>query len=372
MVLFICLKITTTKNKEVSIMGLPEIIIDFKTKSSTAITRSSRGVVAMIIKDDTDSATSYTYTSVTKVDNDKFSVDSKKYIAQVFKSYISKLLIQRITDDNTLDKALNKLSKEPFNYLCYPEAESGDNEKISLWIKSQRQKNKTYKAVLSKTQADHEGIINYVSTCVDINGDTYTPDKYTPRIAGIFASIPFTISSTYYKLPELEDAINDIEDLDSEVDTGKLILIKDDGVVKIGRGVNSFTTTSITKGNELKKIRIVEIIDMIKDDIYKTVKDNYIGRVSNTYDNKMICVSAINSYLFDLARDGILGDGDNKVDIDVEAHRLYLMFIGKTEEQVNQMDDTTLRKCRTGSNLYLTGNIVPVDCIEDIKIEFNI
>lgn len=354
-------------------MGLPEIIIDFNTKSSTAITRSSRGVVAMILKDDTDtSTTSYSYTSVIKVDNGKFSEDSKKYISQVFKGDISKLIIQRVTEDNTLDKTLSNLSKESFNYLCYPGGESGDNEKIVSWIKEQRKNNKTYKAVLAKTQGDHEGIINYVSTCVDINGNTYIPDKYTPRIAGILASIPFTISSTYYKLPELQDAINDVEDLDSEVDAGKLILIKDDGVVKIGRGVNSLTTTSITKGNELKKIRIIEIIDMIKDDIYKTIKDNYIGRVSNTYDNKMMCISTINSYLNDLFRDGILGDGDNRVDIDIDAHRSYLMSTGKTEEEINKMNDITLRKCRTGSNLYLTGNITPVDCVEDIKINFNI
>lgn len=356
-------------------MGLPEIVIDFKTKSTTAITRSSRGVVAMILKDDTDTSTTrYYYSSLVKVEMDKFNADNQKYIAQVFKSDISKLIIQRVTEDNTLDKALSSLAKESFNYLCYLDAQTGDNEKIASWIKEQRKKNKTYKAVLAKTDGDHEGIINYVSTCVDINGDTYTPDKYTPRIAGILASIPFTISSTYYKLSELEDVINDTDDLDSEVDAGKLILIKDDGVVKIGRGVNSLVTIGDTyKDNDLKKIRIIEIIDMIKDDIYKVIKDNYIGKVSNTYDNKMICISTINSYLDDLSKDGILlSSGDNKVDIDVEAHKSYLISIGKTDDQVNNMDDIALRKCRTGSNLYLTGSISPADCIEDIRINFNI
>ena len=67
-------------------MGLPEIIIDFKTKSSTAITRSSRGIVAMILKDDTDiNITRYNYTSLVKVDKEKFSEDSNDYIEQVLK-----------------------------------------------------------------------------------------------------------------------------------------------------------------------------------------------------------------------------------------------------------------------------------------------
>ena len=35
-------------------MGLPEIIIEFKTKGVTAIKRSARGIVAIVLKDDTE------------------------------------------------------------------------------------------------------------------------------------------------------------------------------------------------------------------------------------------------------------------------------------------------------------------------------
>ena len=94
------------------------------------------------------------------------------------------------------------------------------------------------------------------------------------------------MSSTYYELKDIVDT-NIFDNPNGEIDNGKLILIKDDGVVKIGRGVNSFTTTTITKGEEFKKIRIVEITDMIKDDIYKTMKKQYIGKVINIYDNKI-------------------------------------------------------------------------------------
>ena len=50
-------------------MGLPEISIEFKTLSSTAIKRSERGIVAMILKDDTDEELRYVYTSLDKVDD---------------------------------------------------------------------------------------------------------------------------------------------------------------------------------------------------------------------------------------------------------------------------------------------------------------
>lgn len=351
-------------------MGLPEIIIDFKTKSSTAIIRSSRGVVAMILKDDTDTnETRYNYTSLVRVDKEKFSEDSNDYIEQVFKDNLNKVIIERITEENTLEKALDNLSKESFNYLCYPASQNDDNQKIVSFIKEQRKKGKVFKAVLSNIDADYEGIINYISTCTDNTGKVYTPDKFVSRISGVLASMPFTRSSTYYELKDILDVEN-ISDPSTEIDKGKLILIKDDGVVKISRGINSLIT-QVKSEDSLKKIRIVEILDMIKEDIYKTVKDNYIGKVSNTYDNKMICISTINSYLGDLVKDGIL-EGDNRVDIDTTAHKSYLMSTGKTEEEVNQMDETNLRKCNVGSNLYLIGSIKPVDCIEDIKINFSI
>ena len=45
-------------------MGLPEILIEFKTKAQTAVTRSQNGIVAVILEDSTkvgDENLSYTY-----------------------------------------------------------------------------------------------------------------------------------------------------------------------------------------------------------------------------------------------------------------------------------------------------------------------
>ncbi len=352
-------------------MGLPQIEIEFKTLSSTAIKRSERGIVAMILKDDTSEELRYTYSSLDKVDDSKFTAESFDYISQAFKEDLSKLIIERITNENTIDKALTRLSTENFNYLCYPDGEQEDNAKIASFIKEQRKNNKIFKAVLPNTQGDHEGIINYVSTCVDEKGKTYPPQKFTSRIAGILASLPFTLSSTYYELKDIIDV--EITDNPNEiVDAGKLILIKDDGIVKIARGVNALTTITKDKNESFKKIRIVEIIDMIKNDICKTLKNEYIGKMSNTYDNKMNCISVINSYLKSLVDQELLGDGDNKVDLNLESHKQVLRDKGVNEEEISNMSDTELRKINTGSKLYIIGSITPVDSVEDINIIFSI
>lgn len=352
-------------------MGLPEISIEFRTLSSTAIKRSERGIVAMILKDDTDEELRYVYTSLDKVDDSKFNEDSKFYIEQAFKEDLSKLIIERITDENTIDKALQRLSTENFNYLCFPGGENGDNLKIASFIKEQRKNNKVFKAVLPNTQGDNEGIINYVSTCTDENGKTYTPEKFVSRIASILASIPFSMSSTYYELKDIVDT-NVFDNPNGEIDNGRLILIKDDGVVKIGRGVNSLTTVNKDKQESFKKIRIIEILDMVKDDIYRTMKKEYIGKISNTYDNKMNCIGTINSYLKELQNQEILGDGENRVDIDLESHKQVLRDRGYSEDKISNMNETELRKVNTGSYFYVKGSITPIDSIEDIKVVFNI
>lgn len=352
-------------------MGLPEISIEFKTLSSTAIKRSERGIVAMILKDDTDEELRYVYTSLDKVDDSKFNEDSKFYIEQAFKEDLSKLIIERIADENTIDKALQRLSTENFNYLCFPGGENGDNLKIASFIKEQRKNNKVFKAVLPNTQGDNEGIINYVSTCTDENGKTYPPEKFVSRIASVLASIPFSMSSTYYELKDIVDT-NIFDNPNGEIDNGKLILIKDDGVVKIGRGVNSLTTVNKDKQESFKKIRIIEILDMVKDDIYRTMKKEYIGKISNTYDNKMNCIGTINSYLKELQNQEILGDGENRVDIDLESHKQVLRDRGYSEDKISNMNETELRKVNTGSYFYVKGSITPIDSIEDIRILFNI
>ena len=329
-------------------MGLPEISIEFKTLSSTAIKRSERGIVAMILKDDTDEELRYVYTSLDKVDDSKFNEDSKFYIEQAFKEDLSKLIIERIADENTIDKALQRLSTENFNYLCFPGGENGDNLKIASFIKEQRKNNKVFKAVLPNTQGDNEGIINYVSTCTDENGKTYPPEKFVSRIASVLASIPFSMSSTYYELKDIVDT-NIFDNPNGEIDNGKLILIKDDGVVKIGRGVNSLTTVNKDKQESFKKIRIIEILDMVKDYIYRTMKKEYIGKISNTYDNKMNCIGTINSYLKELQNQEILGDGENRVDIDLESHKQVLRDRGYSEDKISNMNETELRKVNTGS-----------------------
>ena len=75
---------------------------------------------------------------------------------------------------------------------------------------------------------------------------------------------------------------------------------------------------------------------MIRDDIRTTFEDEFVGKVENSYDNKIVFIAAVNKYFKDLANRGVLYDKfDNKAEIDIDAAREWL---SKTRD-VSSWDD---------------------------------
>lgn len=227
---------------------------------------------------------------------------------------------------------------------------------------------KTFKAVLPNCAANSEGIINFATDNIKVGSKTYTTAEFCPRIAGILAGLSLNKSCTYYALPEVE-SITETETPDADVDNGKLILINDGTKIKIARGVNSLTTTTETKGEDFKKIKIIEAVDMIRDDIRKTFEDDFVGKVENSYDNKVIFIAAVNKYFSDLAGQGVLYDQfDNKAEVDIAATRAWLA----EHKDVSDWDDEKVKTANTGTNVFVKANIQIQDAIEDLNFKIYI
>ena len=113
-----------------------------------------------------------------------------------------------------------------------------------------------------------------------------------------------------------------------------------------------------------QKIKIVEVVDLIKEDIRLTAEDNFIGRYANSYDNKCLLVSAVSGYLEGLYRDGILADIP-AVGIDLAANRLWLKSHGLSPDS---MSDDEVKRASTGSVVNLTATMQILDAIEDINL----
>ena len=153
-------------------------------------------------------------------------------------------------------------------------------------------------------------------------------------------------------------------DAGAEVDAGKLVVVFDGEKYKLGRGVTSLTSVTEEQPEDLKKIKIVECMDVIIHDIYTTFEDEYVGKV----DNKQMFVGAVNDYLKKMEGSVLDATGDNFVEVDLEANREYLKGQGTDTEE---MTDTQIREANTGSYLFLTGACRFLDAMEDLTLKMN-
>ena len=120
--------------------------------------------------------------------------------------------------------------------------------------------------------------------------------------------------------------------------------------------------------DSFKKIKIVEIMDLIRTDITATAEDSYIGKYANTYDNKLLLVTAIRGYFMGLEQDQLVQPGYT-VDIDVSAQEQYLVARGV---DTSEMTEQEIREADTGSHVFLLIRCKILDAIEDIDIQVEI
>lgn len=274
------------------------------------------------------------------------------------------------TDEN-LSAALAYMATQDFDYLVGPsDCTAAETGAIASWIKSMRAASCVkYKAVLPNCAADNYAIVNFVAEDLTAGDVVYTTAEYCSRIAGLLAGTPMKIAATYAPLPELTDVKRlTREEQDEAVGAGKLILVWDGRKVKLSRAVNSFVTTTEGMLDSFKKIKIVEIMDLIRTDITATAEDGYIGKYANSYDNKLLLITAIRGYFQGLERDGLVQPGYT-VDIDLEAQEQYLRGKGT---DISEMRERQIREADTGSWVFLLIRCKILDAIEDIRISVEI
>lgn len=378
-------------------LGVPNINVSFEEKASSAITRSERGVVLLLVEETKLQGKKNPFTVVTSSDiPDEVTDTTKEQILLALKGYVTapkKVLVYCLGDltsaeiddvETSYSAGLKAAETVDFNYIALPNIATRELQGVAIeWVKGMRSKKKRVKAVLPNVTADTEGIISYATNSatktesitkpdgsVETTDTKYTAEQYCSRIAGMICGTPLTMSCTSALLPELTDCENQ-EDEDTAVRAGKFFLINTGKKVITSRAVNSLTTLTDTKGDSFKKIKLVEAMDMISDDIETAIKEDYIGRYPNTYDNKQLLIAAINDYLKKLTNDGIAEGGS--VFFDIEAIKKYLIEEkGYTEEDFAEMSEEDIAKLNTGSRIFLAGTVSLVDAIEDANLVINI
>jgi hypothetical protein len=280
------------------------------------------------------------------------------------------------SDTKGYDATLLELEHARWDYLVIPEIATSDIQTIATWIKTLRTtKDKKVKAVLPNCAADNEGVINFTNTKIVTADGTFTAAQYCSRIAGIICGTPMTISCTFAPLSEVLDCDKyTLDQMNTKISNGELFVMYDGEKFKIARGVNSFVTTAEDKGIDFKKIKLVDAMDMIHDDIKDTANDSYTGKYTNSYDNKCLLITAIQGYFDTLETEGILDpDNDNSCEINLTSQKNYLISNGDyTGTELAAMKDLAIKELNTRDQVFLSASIKILDAIEDIDLEITI
>lgn len=379
-------------------LGMPSVTISFIEAGIEAIKRSQRGIVALILEEPQETITKLMTdhkdgkgNSVTVYTTDdipsEMTADNQDYITKCLMGYVKSpyrvkvYLMAAISDEGKNGEAdkfadtLKLLATDRWDYLAIPTIKTQQLESVATWLKTNREnKYKRSKVVLPGYSGDYEGIINFSNTTIKTSSKTYTGAQYTPRIAGLIAGTPLTISATYAPLSEVIDCDRHTTDEnDEKVNKGEFFIWYDGEKFKMSRAMNSLVTTTQGKLEAYQTIKSVDVMDAIYDDIKKTAQDSYIGKYANDYDNKQLLISAIMGYFKELEDGRLLQKGYSAVDIDVSAVKNYQLQHGLyTQDELADMSDLELKKLDTKKLVYLTAKIKILDAMEDIVLPINI
>lgn len=354
-------------------MGMPNIDIVFTTAAQTALARSQKGVVAVIVKDAAENGPLGALTAASQIPT-KLTAANQAYLQRAFLGYMNppqKVLAYVLpTGAENLAEALAWLATQQFDYLAGPpEITPEECTAVKDWIVAQRTEyHAICKAVLPDTEADHEAIINFTTNGIRVGKDTFDAADYCSRIAGMLAGTPMTYSCTYAPLSEAEDVTRlTNSDMDEAVEAGKFLLFYDGRQVLTGRAVNSLTTLE-GKTAAWQKIKIVEVMDMIQTDLRRAFCDTYVGKYANSYDNKILLQTAVTNYFSTLATEGLIQDTFT-VGIDTAAQQAWLEAHGT---DTSTMTAEEIQQANTGSEVFFFATIQILDSIEDIRLTITV
>lgn len=355
-------------------IDLPNIDIVFKQKAVTAVQRSERGVLCVIMKDkqQTTGIKKFVYKRLADITKTDFETANYDALKRAFDVAVNKVYVLRCSETSELTDIVKELDKIKFNYVCTNvKALQQDLANQVVQYNKDNQGHKCVCVASELTTADSKYVINLKGSGGTLkNGTPVKAEDYLIRIASTLCNLPMNRSLTYYVFEDLaswDDTYLDTEHpIGDWISKGWLTLINDDDEVKCGRAINSLTTFTSTDTEDMSYIIIVEAMNLIIEDVYTTFKDYYVGRYKNTLSNQRLFITSVNAYFRQLMREEVLDDAyNNRAYIDIESQRLAWLGIGKTEAE--DWDENKVQQMSFRTTVFLGGNTKISNAMEDLN-----
>lgn len=354
-------------NEVGQIKASPEVIVEFKTLATTAIQRSERGIVCLILKDTKAHTEKWiTMKNIDDLKDKEWDEKNSKYIKLAMHYGAKKIIIRVLGSTENLDDVLPEFKERKMHWLAYPGAEEVDDQKLVIWTKKSFGNDgtirKTVRYVSSfANNSDHVAIVELANTGTykSIYGD-FTAQEYTAAIAGLISGMPLNRSADNIVMSDLKSVEY------YEPKKGKFSLYNDDDKVRVNYAVNSKTTFDSSWKKDTRKIKIVEGMCFITDDIRDTFKNYWRGIYLNDYNNKMnFCSNVTKVYFVEMSPNVLSADYNNRIEIDLEAQKRVVILDGKDPDEMTELE---ILKYPSGDDVFLVGDVRFVDTMANLSL----
>ena len=338
--------------------SLPGIYINFVTAAVSLLEGGVRGTVALPLATYANTATAKTVYSVTAATrSDAIAIlgeANMRGIDFALRGGAQEVLVYTLpAAPTTTDYAdmYAAFDVRQFNVFSFDDVVPAAEQDAALtWAKASHTEGRHFMIVFGGSDADDstpatgnartarlddDYAVNLITGGI-VDGVSYNSSVYSPYVAGLIAGTSISDSITY-AVVNAEDVTRRLtrSEQTAALAAGSLVLIHDGQKVKVLRGVT-------TSGS---KIRLQRARQAIAEDLERLAADNYIGKLDNNEVGRVELLTAIESYLGELEREGVLTSP--KVDLDPN-------------------------KTNTGDTVYLIISFVPIDSVERIFVTINV
>lgn len=334
---------------------LPGAYINIRTNEPLSITPGERGTVVLLQEMSKGDDKKLYEVTATEAAWPASVTSADKLLANEALKKAKTVLVYKLPashEPSDITEALATLKTLSFHVLCYPYDDGKEESKtaIATWIKSMREEEGVKcQAVLANSAANSEGIINVAQGVKLTDGTELTAAQAIAWVAGATAGAGITTSNTGMTYTGAVDVIPRMTktEMEAAISAGKFIFKVDTAQnVSVVYDINSLTTVTAEKGKMFTKNRLVRTIDNIANDVAKIFEANYVGKVNNSEDGRLLLKAALVDYFVTLQNMGAV--------------------------QNFETDDVAVVAGSDTDAVEITCNIQPVDSVEKIYITVNL
>lgn len=200
----------------------------------------------------------------------------------------TKVYVYDLGSEGTVAEAVAALEAYDFNVLCAYTNAAQDVQAYITAIKSWRDElgKKCQVVVYNTDSADHEGVINVVTTVDNEDADAYALVAW---VAGAEAGCKINESCTN-KLYDGEYTVvadKTQKQLEECLTKGQLALHQVYGEIRVLEDINTLVSTNVDKGEDFKYNQTIRVIDQIANDIAKLFNTKYLGKIPNNASGRV-------------------------------------------------------------------------------------